>query len=430
MGLTYSSRRAGASFLVLTMIAGAQLLVGTPAAQAQSLADRLKAVQSGQADRLTKLPAWKPVGSTTSTAMVPLVSGLTVVTAVSEPPLGDYESIKMITAVGQTAVQLHYSASQPKMELKGPLARRADNLGDADPMKEFPDKIACLRTIDVADLASAVAYSEVFCASPAEHFTGSTSIGASSGLLAKLKSGQAVEFHYANSNQWAVYAQQGAQIEGQKPVGAMLAQYAGQWMNACQLRRVGTTDVAVPVLLNGQRVELPALHASCAPDAKTQADFYWLDQAANPITLALDLDDTFFQAVQITFPPPATAPLPLETALAAKQPAQVYGIYFDFGSATIKPESELVLRQIADILQKNAGWKLSVSGHTDNVGDATANLALSQHRAAAVKDALVARFHIAVERLDTSGFGAGRPIDTNDTLEGRARNRRVELQRE
>jgi outer membrane protein OmpA-like peptidoglycan-associated protein len=81
-------------------------------------------------------------------------------------------------------------------------------------------------------------------------------------------------------------------------------------------------------------------------------------------------------------------------------------------------------------MQKNAGWRLSVSGHTDNIGDATANLALSQHRAAAVKGALVARFHIAVERLDTSGFGAGRPIDTNDTLEGRARNRRVELQRE
>ena len=214
MGSTYSFRREGASFLVLTMIAGAHQLVGGPTAQAQSLADRLKAVQSGQADRLTKLPAWKPVGSTTSTAMVPLVSGLTVVTAVSEPPLGDYESIKMITAVGQTAVQLHYSASQPKMELKGPLARRAANLGDSDPMKEFPDKIACLRTIDHADLVSAVAYSEVFCASPAEHFTGSTSIGASSDLLAKLKAGQAVEFHYANSNQWALYAQQGAQIEG------------------------------------------------------------------------------------------------------------------------------------------------------------------------------------------------------------------------
>jgi outer membrane protein OmpA-like peptidoglycan-associated protein len=108
----------------------------------------------------------------------------------------------------------------------------------------------------------------------------------------------------------------------------------------------------------------------------------------------------------------------------------VYGIYFDFNSATIKPESEAVLRQIADIMRKNPDWRLSVSGHTDNIGGDPANLALSQRRAAAVKDALVTRYQITPDRLATSGYGASSPIESNATLEGRARNRRVELRRQ
>jgi outer membrane protein OmpA-like peptidoglycan-associated protein len=71
-----------------------------------------------------------------------------------------------------------------------------------------------------------------------------------------------------------------------------------------------------------------------------------------------------------------------------------------------------------------------VSGHTDNVGGDPYNLDLSKRRAAAVKQALVTQYHVAPERLLTDGFGASRPVDTNDTLAGRARNRRVELTRE
>jgi outer membrane protein OmpA-like peptidoglycan-associated protein len=89
-----------------------------------------------------------------------------------------------------------------------------------------------------------------------------------------------------------------------------------------------------------------------------------------------------------------------------------------------------VLKQIAAILQRNPDWKLSVGGHTDNIGDANFNLGLSQRRAAAVKNALVTRYKISPDRLTTSGYGATQPIETNTTMEGRARNRRVELQRQ
>ena len=68
-----------------------------------------------------------------------------------------------------------------------------------------------------------------------------------------------------------------------------------------------------------------------------------------------------------------------------------------------------------------------MSGHTDAIGGDKANLELSRQRAAAVKDALASRYHVNPQRLTTSGYGAARPQDTNDTLEGRARNRRVEL---
>ena len=120
----------------------------------------------------------------------------------------------------------------------------------------------------------------------------------------------------------------------------------------------------------------------------------------------------------------------METTLAEKKPVEIYGIYFDFNKATIKPESEVVLQQIAGIMQKNPDWKLDVRGHTDNIGDDNFNLGLSQRRAAAVKDALVTRYKIAPDRLATSGYGSSQPIETNKTMEGRARNRRVELQRE
>src|SRR6202012_1717481 len=120
----------------------------------------------------------------------------------------------------------------------------------------------------------------------------------------------------------------------------------------------------------------------------------------------------------------------LEKQLVEQKRAVTYGIYFDFNKDTLKPESEPVLKEIAQTMTDNPDWKLTVEGHTDNVGGDAYNLDLSKRRAAAVKQALVARYHVAPERLSTDGFGASRPVESNETLEGRARNRRVELTRE
>jgi len=119
----------------------------------------------------------------------------------------------------------------------------------------------------------------------------------------------------------------------------------------------------------------------------------------------------------------------LERRLASDERVEVYGIYFDFNSGRIRSESEPILREIADALQQHPDWKLSVEGHTDAVGSAAANLELSARRSAAVRTVLADRFGIAAGRLSSRGFGANVPRDTNDTAEGRARNRRVELVR-
>ncbi|HTP52655.1 MAG TPA: OmpA family protein [Anaeromyxobacteraceae bacterium] len=102
-------------------------------------------------------------------------------------------------------------------------------------------------------------------------------------------------------------------------------------------------------------------------------------------------------------------------------------IQFDFGKDTIKPESDHILDDIAAILKNHPEiTRVRVEGHTDIVGTAAYNQSLSERRAAAVVRALVAR-GVAPARLLAAGFGFTRPIATNDTALGRAKNRRVEF---
>jgi outer membrane protein OmpA-like peptidoglycan-associated protein len=107
----------------------------------------------------------------------------------------------------------------------------------------------------------------------------------------------------------------------------------------------------------------------------------------------------------------------------------VYDIYFSFNSDEIREESEPTLTELGDILRRHPDWKLSVAGHTDGIASDAFNLDLSKRRAAAVKKVLVSRFGVNEARLITTGYGKSRPRDTNETAEGRARNRRVELVR-
>jgi len=103
------------------------------------------------------------------------------------------------------------------------------------------------------------------------------------------------------------------------------------------------------------------------------------------------------------------------------------GIYFDTGSDRVRPESSPTLKEIAAMLKEHEDLKLTIEGHTDNVGAAAANQSLSEKRAAAVKAALVGSYGVDAARLESKGLGATKPAAKNDTAEGRQTNRRVEL---
>jgi outer membrane protein OmpA-like peptidoglycan-associated protein len=101
---------------------------------------------------------------------------------------------------------------------------------------------------------------------------------------------------------------------------------------------------------------------------------------------------------------------------------------FEAGSGEIDPKSYPVLDEIAQLLRASPETQLlRIEGHTDNVGPTEDNESLSKARADAVREYLITRGGIAKERLTSVGFGARRPIATNDTAEGRAKNRRVEV---
>jgi OOP family OmpA-OmpF porin len=116
-------------------------------------------------------------------------------------------------------------------------------------------------------------------------------------------------------------------------------------------------------------------------------------------------------------------------ALATKGSIDLYGIYFDVDKTDIKPESTKTLDEVASLLKIDRSLKLEISGHTDNTGTAEHNMKLSDGRARAVVDALVKTYSIDASRLEAKGYGDTKPVASNDSEDGRAKNRRVELKK-
>jgi len=104
-----------------------------------------------------------------------------------------------------------------------------------------------------------------------------------------------------------------------------------------------------------------------------------------------------------------------------------HGILFASNSAVIKGESFKTLKDIGKLLQDDPNLRLSIEGHTDSDGSDDHNMTLSQNRAASVRSYLSSKYGISADRLESKGWGETKPIDTNDSTEGKANNRRVEL---
>jgi outer membrane protein OmpA-like peptidoglycan-associated protein len=358
---------------------------------------------------------------------IPLRVGLTIVTAVSDRQ-GDYESIKRIESADADSWRLKYSTERPK-----PLDILGDVVLPGDPIPFRPLVSSTVyRNILRKDLVDSHLYLQQFSPPPLipETFPGATAVGVSTAVLEELKTkGQC---------QITVYQTPfpGFPLKVDRQPGEIDFRLSGT------ITRVEPNSVPVPVIVNNKLTNLPAIHAQ-GPLSGDPSEFYILDDPRNPLMLRFKIGKDSLTVVKINYPgdvefvsPAAGQPSDdavaqsgdtVERSLADTGRADVYGIYFSFGSDKIRDESEPVLKDIADMLGRHPAWKLNVDGHTDNIGGNPDNQDLSNRRAAAVVKALVGRYHIAPDRLTPAGFGASRPKATNDTLEGRALNRRVEL---
>jgi len=102
------------------------------------------------------------------------------------------------------------------------------------------------------------------------------------------------------------------------------------------------------------------------------------------------------------------------------------GVHFDFDKATLRPEAKAILDEAAALLAKHERVVVEVAGHTDSTGPEAYNQGLSERRAKSVQDYLVSK-GVRASRLTAKGYGESMPVASNDTEEGRAENRRVEL---
>jgi outer membrane protein OmpA-like peptidoglycan-associated protein len=112
---------------------------------------------------------------------------------------------------------------------------------------------------------------------------------------------------------------------------------------------------------------------------------------------------------------------------AAQGTSVAPNVFFEFNSDRVLSKYYPDLDKLGQALVQNPGYRLRIEGHTDNIGSDTYNQALSKRRAQSVKQYLVERFRIAPDRLTAEGLGESNPIASNDSPEGREKNRRIEV---
>ncbi|WP_374471914.1 OmpA family protein [Arenimonas sp.] len=175
----------------------------------------------------------------------------------------------------------------------------------------------------------------------------------------------------------------------------------------------GDILASVSVLVKLGDLPAPVVPEAPAPVEKTCAD---LDDDGDGVN---NCDDKCPGSVAGQAIGPDGCPVPLTIDLK--------GVNFDFDKDTLRPDAVAILDEAVSILQKYPQLKVEVAGHTDSVGTEQYNQGLSERRAAAVYNYLTGKGIDAGRLVGPNGFGESRPIDTNDTSEGRARNRRTEL---
>jgi len=287
--------------------------------------------------------------------------------------------------------------------------------------KDLRQNQSVLRVVERQDLEEARKIRPFFSESDAERFPGATAVQTSRRVLDELKTQGETSLIFAYNRP----------LSG---VGLPFALQTAPYLRGLIKRQ---PDAPFAVILNGERVQLPVVRAAGRLAlGKEAADFQfvWLDDPANAMTLQWTGPSYNVQVTRIDTPAAAAAGKAgagsaLAQSLAAKPcRGEARGLYFNTGSAVLLEDSAPTLGELGALLQQHRDWTLTIEGHTDNQGGAAYNLDLSRQRATAVVAALVAK-GIAAQRLTAQGHGLSRPKERNDSVAGRAANRRVEIAR-
>jgi outer membrane protein OmpA-like peptidoglycan-associated protein len=343
---------------------------------------------------------------------VPLVTGL-VLGSVLHSPLSEREDVLEVRSADATGV--HYAWHERTITREG------------DTTTGFRKRL-----VRASDLAGAPRFDDTFGADEVDR-PGFTALTLSSAVYRQLENAGTAPFSMIVTRP----------VEGRPGAtpAALAGLFAGQRVKyKGSLTKVSPAPERFPLLVSGRRTAVPALHLhGTFLDGlrRTEWELWVLADSAHPLLLKSVLGDDVFQMVRADLPndPPAKDGVPVELELLKKEldetcRLELPGVYFAFGTAAIDPISDRALAEVAHALVSHPDWKFTVEGHTDSIGAAAANQVLSRRRAEAVRARLAERHGVDTRAWGAVGYGAGRPRESNATIEGRARNRRVELVRD
>jgi outer membrane protein OmpA-like peptidoglycan-associated protein len=354
------------------------------------------------------LAASAPLSAQRAALPLPPVAGMALVQTLTMKE-GDRESVHTVQEV--TAKGLRWVWSLVEVQPAGDTVRRAYKYAELN-----------------ADVADAIRFRIFHDSRAPEEHPGYTMHSVSRAVYRRLRA--------EGSDSFQVMA---VESSGPGLLGMGGAVAPVRWTGRLTLATKGT--VPFPLLVNGKRVEVPALHirGRLAARGNTWEPELWvMADSTYPLLLkwvgAHRQAGNVLQTIRVDLPTAgATGSMEgeLEGGLSSSGcRAELPGIYFGFNRADLDGASDRALAAVAGVLKKHPGWAITLEGHTDSIGGVAANRALSERRVEAVRARLVSTHQVEGARLKTVGYGSARPREPNATIEGRARNRRVELVRE